>query len=96
MEEKDKLSQEKLKEEATRLFNEMSSIDDRIMSAGEKAVHHTNITITLIEKAIELGYELGYKEFYVPMCEKCEYRNATCFGPGQFCNECSMEEGEEE
>lgn len=52
-------------------------------------------TITLMAKALKYGYQMAYDIHYTPMCDKCGYRSATCFGPGAFCDECSMEDFEE-
>lgn len=79
------IKQKKLTEEANKLFLEIE----------KNSVSNKN-TIALIKKAILRGYQLGYDKFFVPMCDKCNYRSATCFGPGAFCDECSMEEHDEE
>lgn len=85
----EELSKEKLHKESVELFTKLEGRAPDLSTMD-------NNTVGLIEHAIKRGYRLGFDEFYVPMCEKCEYRNATCFGPGQFCDECSMEEDEEE
>ncbi len=78
----EKIKKEELNEEAQKIFIKFSGNNDD--------------TIALIKKAIQRGYELGYDKFHVPMCDKCEYRSATCFGPGAFCDQCSMEEHDED
>ena len=89
MDEEDELSKETLDQKVSELFEEIE---------GRKAVPMTmdDNTIGLIGKAIQRGYELGYEKFYTPMCDKCEYRSATCFGPGAYCDECSLEVLDEE
>lgn len=52
-------------------------------------------TISMMAKALKFGYKMAYDKHYTPMCEKCGYRSATCFGPGAFCDECSIEDFEE-
>ena len=54
------------------------------------------LVISALQRGIQHGYKMGYNEFYTPMCDKCEYRSATCFGPGAYCEECSMEMADEE
>jgi hypothetical protein len=87
MDQKDKLPQKKLTEQSHKLFTELE---------GRKPKPNTldDNTIELLEKAVLIGYELGYQKFYTVMCDKCKYRSATCFGPGAFCDDCSMEEFE--
>jgi len=89
MEPEDQLKPKKLKSEAIQLFTELEERKPRAATMDDN-------TLALIELAIKRGYELGYDKFHVPMCDKCKYRSATCFGPGAFCDECSMEEDEEE
>lgn len=89
MDQEDKLPQKKLTEQSHKLFTELE---------GRKPTPNTmdDNTIGLIEKAILLGYELGYDKFYTPLCDKCNYNRATCFGPGAYCDECSMQMIDEE
>ncbi len=54
------------------------------------------LVISALQLGIQHGYEIAYAKYYTAMCDKCEYRSATCFGPGAYCDECSMERFEEE
>jgi hypothetical protein len=49
-------------------------------------------TISMMAKALKFGYKLAREKYYTPMCDDCGYRSATCFGPGAFCEECSMKD----
>lgn len=85
----EKITKKKLNDEAKALFIEL---EERKPRAGTMDDNQ----LALIKLAIQRGYELGYEKFHVPMCQKCEYRSATCFGPGAYCDECSMEVDDEE
>lgn len=54
------------------------------------------LVVSALQLGIQYGYEMGYSKYYTPMCDRCEYRSATCFGPGAYCDECSMELADEE
>lgn len=80
------LSKNKLTQEARKIFVETENRRPKVSDKN---------TLLLFERLIQHGYKMGYDKFYVPMCQRCKYRNATCFGPGAFCDDCSMEEEEE-
>lgn len=90
MKKEDNLKDKKNSEEAKNIFVSLQKREPNITDIQDTFV------MTAIKLGIKRGYELGYDKFHVTMCDKCEYRSATCFGPGAYCEECSMELSDEE
>ncbi len=86
----EKLSKKKLLDEAKKCFKKL---EKRKPIEGNIADMRM---LSVIQLGIKHGYQMGYDEYYMPLCDKCNFNRATCFGPGAFCDECSMEEAEDE
>jgi hypothetical protein len=84
--EMEELKPKKLDQAAKELF---LNLEKRKPKASDENI------LTLLKEGIKQGYKLGYHDFHVELCEKCNYNRATCFGPGAFCDECSLEDIEE-
>lgn len=77
------IKEEKLQEQTKILFLEIE---------GREPGPSDGNLMALLKRGINHGYKMGYDKYYTPLCDKCNFNMATCFGPGAYCSECSMEE----
>lgn len=88
------LPKKKLAQETKELFIEILGRKPKQSSNNLSSFSDKDLMV-LFEKSIQYGYKLGYNKFYTPLCDRCDFNRATCFGPGAYCDECSLEEIEE-
>jgi len=84
------ISEKKAFSEAKRVFKESEGRKPNLNNDKDLLV------VSALQLGIQHGYRLGYDKFYTPLCEKCNYNKATCFGPGAYCDECSLEMDDDE